>query len=37
MTAYERWWWAQFLVALDRAGYRIVRKPELCDVGRPGG
>lgn len=35
MTPYDAWWWARFLEALDRAGWALVRKPELRDVGNP--
>jgi hypothetical protein len=27
-TTHDKWWWPQFLAALDKAGYRIVRKPD---------
>lgn len=35
MTPWQAWHWAQFLKALDAAGYAIVRKPELLDRGIP--
>jgi len=35
MSPYELWAWARFLAALDKAGYAIVRKPQLLDRGRP--
>jgi hypothetical protein len=34
-AAYSTWWWPQFLKALDRAGYAVVKKPELLEKGRP--
>jgi hypothetical protein len=33
MRPWDRWWWAAFVVALDRAGFRIVRKPTLTRFG----
>ena len=36
MSTYELWYWAKLIQVLDAAGYRIVKKPELLNVGRPG-
>jgi hypothetical protein len=30
---YERWYWQQLLDALDKAGYILVKKPELMKRG----
>jgi hypothetical protein len=27
-TSHDRWFWPRLVEALDRAGYRIVRKPD---------
>lgn len=35
MSPYDVWLWACFLVALDQAGYAIVKKPELLGKGLP--
>lgn len=35
MTPYAAWFWAQLLIALDEAGYAIVKKPALLDKGKP--
>jgi len=31
----QQWEWGEFLARLDKAGYAIVRKPELLDKGLP--
>ena len=32
---YESWFWLWLLSALDKAGYAIVKKPELLGKGVP--
>jgi len=32
----KQWEARMLLEALDRAGYRIVKKPDLLEVGKPG-
>jgi hypothetical protein len=34
-TAFDRWYWYVMLEVLDRAGYVVIKKPELIDRGRP--
>jgi hypothetical protein len=35
MSTYEAWFWARLIEALDRAGYAIVKKPEILGRGGP--
>jgi hypothetical protein len=35
VSAWQRWYWIELLLALDAAGYAIVKKPELLDRGVP--
>lgn len=36
MSTYANWYWQQLLLALNAAGYAVVKKPELLDRGKPG-
>jgi hypothetical protein len=33
-ATYDRWAWLILLAQLDRAGYAIVKKPELTETGK---